>query len=190
MRKLISTILATAVLASIAFVPGGAGAEGRCDSSLVVFSRSSQNVGSLNWNAIPCTPGAIFTGMADTMNQAADGPVDFRMINPNSDLIRVRYAADDIPRTPNLIRGKVNGLGFKNEKFFLARSDADLLGNEPSWVYDGPELDLDPQQQGCLKVKAWYSVKKRVKKNGEWVKKRVTIWSAKTTYHTVDTVSC
>lgn len=186
MRRAISTMLSFAVLATLA-VPGGAGAESRCDADLVVFSRNSNNlIGSVNWNGVACIPGVF----APAAKAVADQAIDFRLINPNSDRIRAVYVADDVPRQPSVIRLRFDGLGMSNKRVFAARTDLDDTGAFPDYGYEGPELTIDPQAQGCLKVDAWYSVKRKVKRGGTTVTRWVKIWSDTTTYHTIDTVAC
>jgi len=178
MTKSLRRVLALVALAVVAgSFPVGAPAASRCDSQLVVFSRNSGNlVGSVNWNGVICFPG---NNVVEESKAVADGPVDFRLINPQSDLLQIRYA-DNIKGRPAFAKAKLNGLGYANRIVILSRNDADLTGEEPSWVYDSGDLALDPAASGCLTVKAWYTKKK----NGRTIK----VSLGKTAYHTFDNV--
>jgi hypothetical protein len=178
-------VIALAVSAALAAVPLDAGAESRCDVRLFVFSRNSLSVGSADYNAYGCR--AV---LPDGTHIVADGPYDLRLINPSSDIISVRYANDDVPRRPESIRARLNGLGMRNRTIYLTRQDISLAQDGSSHAYDSGDISIDPNQQGCLDVDAWYSVTTKIKRRGKTIKKTVTLFSASTTYHTVDTVSC
>lgn len=185
MRAMISALVAGAI-GITTLVPSMSAAESRCDIRLFVFSRNSANVvGSADYNAYACR--AV---LPDGTHVVADGPYDFRLITPGSDIISVRYAEDDVPGTPGAIRARLSGLGMRNKLIFLGRSDASLTGDGSSYVYDGPDITIDPQAQGCLKVDAWHEVKKKVKVRKKVVKRSITVFRVSTTYHTFDTVSC
>jgi hypothetical protein len=151
----VSRALAVLALGAVAAVmPPGARADSRCDSKLVVFSRNSTNIaGSVNWNALACMPGVAVA----EAKAIADGPADFRLITPNSDTIRVRYA-EDVQFEPRAIKATLDGLGFDRRVILLARADLSLPTDEgPSWVYDGPQLSIAPDASGCLTVRATYT---------------------------------
>lgn len=181
MRRWITSLLLLAAVSASALAQFGAGAATRC-SRLIVFSWNSAAPAGGDTNALLCgsAPGRV----------VADGPVDFRFINPNSDEISIRYAEDDIPGKPESIKVRVNGLGINNRVVYLTRTDRNLTGNDPSWVYDSGTLSINPSAQGCLTVKAWHSVKKRVKHHGRVTVKLVKVWGASNAYHTIDTLSC
>jgi hypothetical protein len=181
MRRTISAVLALSALATIASVSWGGAAESRCDTDLVVFSGETRS----NLNAVPCIPANIVPAAA----VIADGPVDFRLIWPGSEFMQVRYAADDVPGTPSSVRARVSGLGL-NRVIFLGRADADPTGTDPSYVYDGPPISIDPNAQGCVKVDAWHQKKVKSRHHGRVITRWIRVWEASTTYHTVDTVAC
>ena len=163
-----------AVAATVALVPPGAQARSRCTSDLVVFSRSELNPIAFNSNALACMPGMIGPeGYA-----LADGPADFRMLNPMSDTITVRYARD-VKGKPSLIMVVLNGLGSSRYKTYAARTDVSIAGDGSEWGYDSPDLSIAPDAAGCLKVRA-YSFKET--KSGRMIK----VLDETVTYHTYD----
>lgn len=184
MRKSVSILALSAVLTA-ALSAGEGSAQSRCDEPLYVFSRNSANlVGSIDSNGFACR--AV---LPDGTHVISDGPYDLRLINPGSDIITIRYA-DDVPRRPQAIRARLNGLGLRNRIVFLTRVDISLDDSGGAYAYDGPEITIDSSQQGCLDVEAWHAILVKAKKRGKTVKRTVTLFRATTTYHTIDTVSC
>lgn len=178
MRRLISSLVALA-LAGVGLASGGAGAASRCDPHVVVFSRSSDNViGSVNWNGVVCIPSAF----APETAAVADGPIDFRLINPGSDLIAVRYT-EDVRFDPPMIKAKLNGLGFDDHVVSLPLQNIALPGEEPVWAYESGDISIDPAASGCLNVKVSYTHKK---KRADGTIKRIKVLNERTQYHTYD----
>lgn len=185
MRTPIVILAAGAVLAT-ALASVDAAAQSRCDEPLYVFSRNSSNlIGSVDHNGIACR--AV---LPDGTHVVSDGPYDLRLINPSSDIISIRYADDDVPRRPEAIRARLNGLGFRNRTVYLTRTDITLDGSGDAYAYDSGDIFIDPNEQGCLDVDAWHAVTLKKKKRGKVVKRSLTVFRASTTYHTIDTVSC
>lgn len=184
MRRLTTSLLAISVALTVSSISWGSAAESRCEG-LSILSRNSANVLSFNPGATPCA--ADF--LVEESRALADGPVDFRLIVPNSDLILVRYI-DPIPRTPSSVSLVLNGLGFRNKRVSLVRVDVDDTGVNPSYIYESGEIPIDPSAQGCLTADARYTVKKRVKHHGKARVKTITLWRATAAYHTFDTVAC
>lgn len=129
-------LMLAAAMAACAVVP--AAHADHCDDGLVIFSGQAEG------------PKPNANSLCGMLGEAAG---DTRVINPGSSELVVRFARDFGATYPQ-ITATIDGLGFANRTLTLTRER--LTTGE--WVYDSPDLALDPSKRGCVRAQltaAW-----------------------------------